>query len=120
MAKEATIGQMRSRIIIKEIAPGMDGAGYPAPEWKSIFPSPAWCLWVNAHGRELTDILMRAELREVATITMRYSPKINVRCRIWREGAPENDAHAFEILSIDNVEDRRNLVEIKVKRLVVG
>jgi hypothetical protein len=50
---------------------------------------------------------------------MRYSSLVNERCRIWRE-ADTQDKDAYEIVSIDNVGDRREFLEIKVKRLVVA
>ena len=119
MAKTASIGEMRTKIIIKALLPEKDADGFPDPEWIDMFSAPVWCLWVNAHGRELYET-MREEMREVATITMRYSAKVDVRCRIWRENETQDDDHAYEILSIDNIRDGRNLMEIKVKRLVVG
>jgi hypothetical protein len=47
---------------------------------------------------------------------MRYSPLVTVECRIWHE----RDAEPYEIISIDNVGDRREYLEIKAQRVVTA
>lgn len=111
--KSARIGEMHTKITVKALTPGMDADGYPTEKWTDVFT--VWCNWKNAHGTELYET-MRLDLKEVATITMRYSDKINQRCQIFRE----SDTEPYEIISIDNVEDKRRFLEIKVKRRVVA
>lgn len=120
MSKMANPGEMTTRITILSLTAGVDTDGFPTETWGSVFldgttPIPVWCKWVNAHG---TDVFlnMQLDLKDVATITMRYSPLINQRCRILHE----NDTDPYEIISIDNVDDSRTWMEIKVKRLVVA
>ena len=55
-------------------------------------------------------------LREPATITMRYSPRVTVKSRIWRE----RDTNPYEVISINNVNDRCEFLEIKVQRVVTA
>ncbi len=118
MAKSARSGEMRTKITIQALTDGINENGFQTKEWANIFgDKKAWCLWVNAHGTEVYDT-MRLNLKEPATITMRYTPKVNVRCRIFREDEPQDDAHAYEIISIDNVQDGRSRMEIKVQRMV--
>nr|DAR46642.1 MAG TPA: putative head-tail adaptor [Caudoviricetes sp.] len=57
---------------------------------------------------------MQLELREPATITMRYSPLINEQLLIYKG----SDAQPFEVISIDDVEERHVWLEIKVQRKV--
>ncbi len=63
---------------------------------------------------------------EVAAVIMRYSSKIDQRCRIWREDEGETEdprereKKAYDIIGIDNVEDGRRFFEIKIKRMVVA
>ena len=112
---------MTTRVYILGLTASVDADGFPAETWGSVFvdskedPVPVWCKWVNAHG---TDAYrnMEMDLRDVATLTMRYSPLINQRCRVLHE----NDPDPFEIISIDNVDDSRAWLEIKVKRLVTA
>jgi SPP1 family predicted phage head-tail adaptor len=121
MAKEARAGQMKTQITVKALTPGTDGQGYPTETWTDIFDGRIWCMWVNAHGTEVYDA-MRLDLNEPATITTRYTDKINVRCRIWREPDPlkQTAANAYEVISVDDVGDEHKFLEIKVKRLVVA
>jgi len=55
---------------------------------------------------------MRLNLGELATITMRYSSLIGVRQLVYR------GSDVWEIVSIDNVEQRNRWLEIKVKRVI--
>ena len=57
---------------------------------------------------------MQLQLREPATLTMRYSPKITEQCLVFKKG----DSRPFEIVSIDNVEERNRWLELKVQRKV--
>ena len=69
--------------------------------------------WVNAHGTEVYQS-MNLDLREPATLTGRYSSLITPQCRITKVGDPE----PYEIISIDDVENRHQWLEIKVQRMV--
>lgn len=120
MAKSVTAGQMRTKITVKSKTSGINENGRPTESWTNIFggTNKVFCSWVNAHGTEVYEA-KRLGLNEVATITMRYSSLVNERCRIWHESDTQ-DNDAYEIVSIDNVGDRREFLEIKVKRLVVA
>lgn len=74
-----------------------------------------WCKWVNAHGAEIYQAA-ELRLREPATITMRYSPLVTVKSRIWRG----RDTKPYEVISINNVNDRCEFLEIKVQRVVAA
>jgi SPP1 family predicted phage head-tail adaptor len=113
--KSARIGEMHTKITVKSLATGMDTDGYPTEAWTDVFGGKkVWCNWKNAHGEEVYEA-MRLDLKEPATITMRYSDKVNTRCRIWHEVdslaiAKETDLvkraeletkTAYEIISIE-------------------
>lgn len=118
MAKEATIGEMRTKIRIYSQTKGIDVDGFPTEAWANVFGDGdpfCRCMWVNAHGTEVFDNL-RLELRDVATITMRYTPLLTPECRIFHEDDPE----PYEVISIDNISDRRRLMEVKVRRAVTA
>lgn len=67
--------------------------------------------WVNAHGTEVFTG-MQLQLREPATITMRYSPQIARTLIVYREDDPQ----PYEVISVDDVEGRHRWLEIKVQR----
>lgn len=107
-------GDMRTRIrIAKPEYSIIDGFSHET--FVDLFDSPVWCKWTNAHGAEVYQAA-ELHLREPATIIMRYSLLVTVKCRIWHE----QDATPYEIISIDNVGDRGEFLEIKVQRVVTA
>ena len=114
MAKSVRIGEMRTRITVKLPTPGIDDDGFATETSADVFGGKVWCKWVWQHGAEVFEN-MRLGLGEVATITMPYTNAITVRCKVWREGETA-DADAWEIVSINNVEEARRFLEIKLRR----
>lgn len=128
MAKSALAGEMRTKVIIQGETTTINASGHTEMAWECLFPGPVWCKWVNAHGTEAFDA-MRLELGEVVTLTMRYSPLVDIRCRVLHAGdaaavaaAPEAAREelarklAYSIISLDNVEDKGEYLEIKLRR----
>ena len=127
MALSVKAGQMKTRIYIKQMTevidpennPLTDKDGFPIKSWENVFESFVWCHWHNLVGSQ-RDGNERVDLRENATVTIRYSPLVNVRCKIWLE-ADVDDANAgWEILTVNNVDMLNKFLEIKVRREVVG
>ena len=114
MAKSASIGEMRTKITVKLPTKGVDADGFATETDAAVFTGKVWCKWVYQHGAEVLEN-MRLGLGQVATITMPYTSLITQRCKIWRESETA-DADAWEIVSIDNVEEARRFLEIKVRR----
>ena len=114
MAKSASIGEMPTRITVKMPTKGTDADGFATETSSDVFGGKVRCKWVWQHGTEVFEN-MRLGLGQVATITMPYTDKITPRCKVWRE-SETTDADAWEIVSIDNVEEARRFLEIKVRR----
>lgn len=114
MAKSASIGEMRTKITVKLPTKGVDADGFATETTTDVFSGKVWCKWVWQHGAEVFEN-MRLGLGQVATITMPYTDKITPRCKIWRE-TETAAADAWEIISINNVEEARRYLEIKVRR----
>jgi len=115
MAKKANPGELRTAVYVEKCIETQDQDGYPVRTWVNVFGEGQrrHCKWVNVHGTETYEA-MRLGLREPATLTMRYSPLITQQCRIIKAGDPE----PYEIISIDDVENRHRWLEIKVQRTV--
>lgn len=113
MSKSANAGELRTPVFFFQTWRCTDGEGYPVVKDINVFGDGAsvLCKWVNAHGSE-SFTAMQLQLREPATITCRYSPLINERLDVYRAG----DSTPYEIISIDNVEQRDRWLEIKVQR----
>lgn len=175
MAKQASAGEMRTRITIKKLTPGIDSDGYATETWLdilsttsyAIMPTPTlqllgqvaqytgtttvtppiytkdqvykcvsngatppvylWgttdtkirCKWVSVHGKEVMEN-DRLGLGQVATITMRYTSLVTPRCRVWYEADAQTDMNAWEVVSVNDPEDRHAFLEITLRKLVVA
>lgn len=108
-------GQLRTPVYVMRVTRTTDAEGYPVEEETNVFGEGKVLLvrWVNAHG---TDVYraMTLTLEEPATITCRYYPGITQDCLIYK--GPEE--RPYEIISIDNFEERGAWMEIKVQRRV--
>jgi hypothetical protein len=142
MSKSANAGELRTAVIFKRIIRGTNSNGFPVEAEESIFTDggiesgsagftntgntglqpgaarmggsdiPVMCKWQNAHGNEVFSA-MQLQLRDPATITTRYSPLLDdVTLICYRAG----DSEPYEVISIDNVEQRNTWLEIKVRR----
>lgn len=117
MALSSTTGNMSSKVRVKRLVESVDADGYPIKEWEDIFHDFVWCYWINAAGTEVNQY-HSVDAKETSTITMRYTDKITIRDRVWLYGDPYDDAHAFEIITVNNAKNQRKFLELKVRRVV--
>lgn len=113
MSKSANSGELRTPITVVSSSRTEDDEGFPVDTEVNVFGTGAvlMCKWVNAHGTEaFTDMMLK--LREPAVVTVRYSPLITRTCLIYRGSDPD----PYEIISMDNVEERDAWLEIHVQR----
>ncbi len=115
MSKSANAGELKTLVKIISVAHETDSEGFSNNTEKNVFGegNAVFVKWVNAHGSE-AFVAMQMQLKEPATLTMRYSDKIKADCLVYKG----NDPEPFEIISIDNVEERCAWLEIKVQRRV--
>lgn len=114
MSKAANAGDLRTKVFFIRKDRTRDREGYFKDADVNVFGDgvPCMCKWVNAHGYEVFQS-MQLQLREPATITCRYSPLLlDPKLTVYKEG----DHTPYEIISIDNVEERNVWLEIKVQR----
>lgn len=123
MAKRAGAGEMRTRISVWDRprdgtgAPLRDGDGYPVQTPVNVFGEGGgrWCRWVDAWGSEVYAA-RQAGVTEPATLTMRWTPKVTTTCTVYRG----RDPRPYEVLSVNDVEDRHVWLEVKVQRKAAG
>ena len=114
MSKAANPGELRTPVYFMRVTRERDGEGYPQEAEVNVFgPDVACkCKWVNAHGYEVFQS-MQLEIKEPATLTTRYSPKLlDKKLIVYKD----TDKCPYEIISIDDVEERHVWLEIKVQR----
>lgn len=111
MARMVGAGDMRTLIEVERPERGIDAEGYPTVRWVRVFPGPVRCKWVNAHGHEAMEN-QRLQSGQVATLTLRHTPKIDETCRVRRQGDPAD----WEVTSVNDPEGRRAFIEILVRK----
>ncbi len=119
MAKRAGAGELRTKIRVFDLPrdssgdAALDEDGYPASVPVNVFGEgkTRYCKWVNAWGAEVYTA-RQAGVTEPATLTLRYTPKITTTCTIYREKDPK----PYEVISINDVENRHVWLEVKVQR----
>lgn len=117
MSKSANPGELRTPLTVVKLERGTDTEGFPEEKPVNVFGDGncVYGKWVNAHGSDAFTA-MQLQLREPATVTMRYSPLVTPECLMYRG----KDPVPYEIISMDNVEERGVWLEIKVQRKVTA
>lgn len=135
--KAANAGEMRTPVFFMKVERTTNANGYSAEVETSIFqkdgvPVPAYGKWVNIHGSEVFTA-MQLQLRDPVTFTTRHSPQYNQYLIAYNGseykaalaaingGTPSEKALApirYEVISVDNVEDKNAWCEIKLQRKV--
>lgn len=113
MSKSANAGELRTKVYFMSVSRETDSENVSSEIKENIFGEnvPLLCKWVNYHGNEIFQAL-ELKLREPATITCRFSPLIHCRLIVYKE----NDPAPYDIISVDDVENRHKWLEIKVQR----
>ena len=111
MARSARAGELRTKIQIQSRTKGVNSNGIETSAWTTVLVRH--CKWVNAHGSEVFDA-KQAGLSEVATLTMRYTDALTPTCRVLKGDDPK----PYEVISVNDAEDRHIWLEVKVHRRV--
>ena len=105
------LSDMRTRITFQEPTITKDAGGAQKAGWTDIALNPTvWARWVAAHGQEVTGSeALRSSQR--AVVTIRYRADVLPAWRVMK------DEEAWEILSVDPVQDRNEWTELVVERV---
>ncbi len=111
MAYTVNAGDLRTSIIFQEPTLTSDAGGAQVAGYANVATNPTvMARWVNAHGAEavMSDAVKSAQR---ATVTVRYRSDISTTWRILK------GAEAWQVLSVDSVQDRKRYVEMVVERV---
>lgn len=104
-------GEFRTRITLEQRAIEVEDGGFRKPQWTAV--SEVWSRWVNAHGLES----MQASLQGAeapATVLIRYVSGLDTAWSVL------NGSTRFEIISVDDIQNRHEFMELRVKRVQGG
>ena len=111
MSRNANPGELRMPVRFVSVTRTQDSESYYHDTEAQVLET--WAKWVNVHGSDaFSDAVMK--LSEPATLTVRYSDLIQPDQLVYKGSDPK----PWEIISIDNVDERGFWMEIHVKRLV--
>jgi len=109
--KPTNPGQLRTRITLKRRVVTQNASGAPIVSTETL--AVVYARWKNAHGSEVWEA-QTAQAQQAATVLIRYRAGLDETYLV------EKDSQLFEIVSIDNIEERSEYMELKVKRTVPG
>jgi SPP1 family predicted phage head-tail adaptor len=104
-------GELRTRVLVQTRVTTLDAGGFKTPTWTTV--AEVWCRWQNAHGRELVEGFI-AQVDAPASVLLRYRNDIDVSCSLLKGGV------RWEIVSVDNIAERSEYLELKVVRMRAG
>lgn len=124
-------GELSSRIVLARRADSTDTGGFVT---KGLaFVAQLWARWTNAHGSEAL-VANANGLVEPATVLVRYRDDIDATCLVVKGASltPIKNEHdvvtgyqisggkIYEIISLDDIGERHEYIELKLKRMAAG
>lgn len=102
-------GELRTRITLQEPTVSKDSGAAQKATFADVDINPhVWARWINAHGQENVQSAMKSTQR--ATVTIRYRSDVKTTWQILKDGL------AWQIVSLDSVQDRKRWIEMVVER----
>jgi len=105
-------GELRTKITLQSRTVTQDAGRFSVPRWITI--AAVWSKWINAHG----NAVLQAGIEGVeapATVLIRYRSGIDATCSVLKSGM------RYEIISEpDNIQERNEYLELKVRRMKAG
>lgn len=113
MAYVINAGDLRTPCAVEEAVTEYDSNAEPTVIWENVFGEGNW-LWcaVEIHTEEREEGGRRFVM-ETATITTRFSPRVNERCRIYPKSEREKP---YLIESAQKINHREGWMVIKATR----
>ena len=109
--KATNPGEMRTRVTLQKRTVTTGTGGFQQETWSTV--ATVWAKWINVHGSEAWNAAAR-EAVEPATVTIRWRSDVDLTCRILKGSA------GYQIVSIDNIQERNEYLECKVQRIAEG
>ena len=103
-------GDLRTKILLAPRSVSME-TGFQATAPDTAHQVEAWARWENAHGAEVWQAAALQAL-EPATVLVRYQTGID---RTWY-ASKDAGASWFEVVSLDDIQERHEYIELKVQR----
>lgn len=100
-------GELRTSISLQRRASTANAGGFQTAGWSTI--ATVWAKWTNVHGQEAW-IAQTAQAGQAATVLIRYRSDVDPTCAVLK------GSDRYEIVSMDNIQERGEYLELKVIR----
>jgi SPP1 family predicted phage head-tail adaptor len=104
-------GELRTRIALQQRSVTQNAGGFQVEAWATA--TEVWARWENVHGSEVWAAQSTRAVQP-ATVLIRYRADVDETWRVLRAGL------AFEIVSLDDIQNRHEYIELKVRRMAEG
>lgn len=104
-------GELRTRINLGEKAISTETGGFQVPDWDDTVE--VWARWVNVHGAEVWQS-KSVQAVSPATVLIRYYAGLDTTWSVVKDGV------RYEIISVDDIGERHEYMELKVQRMKAG
>jgi SPP1 family predicted phage head-tail adaptor len=104
-------GQFRTKVTLKSRSSTVDPGGYQEETLTTI--ASVWAKWIGVHGSEAWAANTANALR-AATVTIRYRSDVDETCLV------ELDGLDYEIVSMDDIQQRHEYIELKLQLIRSG
>ena len=109
--KTTNPGDLNVSVAIQARTVTTQTGNFQKPAWSTL--ATVWAKWRNVHGSEAW-MNSTIEAEGAATVTIRYRTGIDTTCAVLK------GSERFEILSLDNIQERSEYIELRVRRLAEG
>jgi head-tail adaptor len=108
-------GELRTAVLLAPRTVSTETGGFQKPAPDVSHAVSAWAKWVNAHGAEVWTADTAGAV-EPATVTIRFLAALDATWYVSKDAG----ASWFEVVSLDNVQERGEYLELKVTRTRSG
>jgi len=109
--KPTNPGDLRTQISLLKRTVSTSTGGFQTPATTKI--ADVWAKWENVHGSEVWSAAAINAIQP-ATVLVRYNSQLDETCLV------QKGSDLFEIVSIDDLRERHEYMELKVRRAVAG
>jgi len=104
-------GELRTSIVLERRDVSTETGGFKKPNWSAITTVKA--KWINAHGNESRQAAIQ-DVASPATVLIRYQAGLDTTCAVSKDGV------RYEIVSVDDIQERHEYMELIVRRMKAG
>jgi SPP1 family predicted phage head-tail adaptor len=99
-------GELRTSITLQKRTVTANSGGFPSPGWSTL--ATVWARWENVHGGEVWQA-ETVQAERAATVLIRYRSDVDTTCAVLL------GSDRYQVVSMDNIQQRGEYIELKVK-----